>query len=91
MSLQSIVEQLPQPREIQLEFHFLHKIRMELYAKKQKEEMYALYNLSYRFDGDYGKVMPFSTYLSEVWIKGGLAEDFHRRNYQKYFYDANRE
>lgn len=73
--------------ETQLEFPFLNEIRMKLYAEKQKQYMYSLYNLSYKYDGDYGSIMKFGDFVQDIWIRGGMAKTFHDTHYSKYFYD----
>lgn len=81
MSLEKITEQ-------QLEFPFLDKIRNQLYAEKQREEMKSLWSLSYRYDGDFGKEMKLSEFVSEIWIKGGMAAHFREKYHKVYFYDS---
>jgi len=78
MAIESIV------KEQQLEFPFMDKVRNLLYAEKQRDEMKALWNLSYRYDGDFGKQMKFSEFVSEIWIKGNLAQHF-REKYNKVY------
>jgi len=73
--------------EQQLEFPFLNTIRMRLYAEKQYREMRTLYDISYRFDGDFGKEMKFGDFLTHIWIKGDFAKRFHDKHYETYFYD----
>lgn len=74
--------------EEQLEFPFLNKMRMKMYAKAQRDEMDSLWTVNYRYDGDNGKEMRFGDFIADIWIKGGLAKNFHNNNYHKYFYDA---
>lgn len=71
----------------QLEFSFLDKIRMQLYAKKQGEEMAQLYKI-FVLDGTHAKDMRYGDFLQHIWIKGKYAERFHKNNHYKYFYDT---
>ena len=80
MSVDSLVEQL--------EFPFLDKIRNQLYAEKQREEMKALWNLSYRYDGDHGNEMRFGDFIADIWIKGNMAQHFREKYHKVYFYDV---
>lgn len=73
--------------EEQLEFPFLNKIRMELYAKQQVVEMKSLYVI-YSVDSEVGKGMKFGDFLADVWIKMGYARRFEEHNRHRYFYDA---
>lgn len=76
-----------QVKETQLEFPFLPQMRMLLYVDKQRAEMKALYELSYRYDGDHGPVMRFGDFFADVWVKQGLAEKFREKYHKQYFYD----
>lgn len=59
-----------------------------MYAKFQLSEMMSVYNLHYRFDGDYGKEMKFGDFVADIWIKGGFAKKFHETYYKVYFHDV---
>ena len=83
----SLENQLGALLETQLEFKFFDKVRIQIYNTDQHKEMMSLYNLNYRFDGDFGEEMPLRDFVSNIWIKGGYALRFYQNNYKKYFYD----
>lgn len=72
----------------QLEFPFLQEMRLRLYAKHQVEDMKTLWNVAYRYDGDYGKEMRFGDFIARVWIPGKYAERFHNNWHRQYYYDS---
>jgi hypothetical protein len=72
---------------IQLEFPFLDKLRMQLYAQAQYKDMKSLFIL-YERDGDFGKEMNFGDFFQNIYIAGGFAKRFHEKHHHTYFYDS---
>ncbi len=74
-----------QVKEEQLEFPFLEKMRKQLYAVAQYEDMRSKYQ---SIQVDWPAQKPDFNYFVQFYAKSGLAAEFRARNHEKYFYDS---